>query len=52
MSIDCTNYEGRQWWTIFAHNKSISEKCEMWLIHEGDDYERIITEITNYLNKQ
>ena len=52
MSIDCTNYEGRQWWTIFAHNKSTREKCEMWQIHEGDDYERIITEITNYLNKQ
>ena len=42
----------RQWWTIFAHNKSTREKCEMWQIHEGDDYERIISEITNYLNKQ
>ena len=51
LSIDCTNYEGRQWWTIFAHNKNIRNKCEMWQIHEGDDYEKIITEIADYLNR-
>ena len=29
LSIDCTYYEGRKWWTVFAHYKSTSEKCEM-----------------------
>ena len=49
LCVDCSNYEGRQWWTIFAHNKSIREKCAMWQIREGDDYEKIIAEITDYL---
>lgn len=51
LSIDVNNNLKTRWFTIWSHNKAVGEhSCENWFVREGDDYEKIINEILEYLN--